>query len=67
MTYKGFAGSYEEPPEAPEFGLDDLTLFWDTGKKDTQQPLECPAWLRAAIFESDKAFEAMCNVYREKR
>ena len=70
VVYKGFVGSHEEAPEAPEFGCDELTLYRDqplAPANKNREELLCPFWLRSAIFESDAAFEAMCEAYREER
>ena len=66
-TYKGFPGTYDEPPEAPEFSVDEVSLFRDNASK-TPEPLDCPKWLELAIAASDAAYDAMRDVYiKEKR
>ena len=61
VTYKGFKGTYYDPPEPPEFSVDELTLYKD-GHNDSPQ-LECPQWLQGVIEESDELYERMLEEY----
>lgn len=63
-TYRGSPGGYNDPPESPDFEVEECTLYLDDGAEEPK-PLECPKWLADAICNSDRAYEKMHDEYRD--
>lgn len=62
VTYKGFRGALNEPPEAPDFQVDSISVYEDVTKGPTRD-VEFPDWILDAIADSDEAYTAMLDYY----
>lgn len=62
VTYRGYRGDRDSPPEAPDFGVDFVQVFEDDAKSINRE-VPLPSWLLAAIAESDEAAEKMAEFF----
>ena len=61
-TSRGFAGDHIDPPEAPEFAIDDIAVYEDNPKTSDRE-VALPKWALSALAESDEAATAMHEYY----
>lgn len=65
ITYRGFRGNRDEPPEAMEYKTTVTGLYEDKPGRSTTPSLECPDWLAKLIEEemnySDTVYHDIVN------
>ena len=62
VTYKGSRGTHFDPPEAPDFEVNSISVYEDD-QKGLHRPVNLPEIALDAIAESDEAYTVMLDYY----